>query len=730
MNRSAVSLLLMSLALVAAFSADSAADKPNVVIVITDDQGYGDLSCHGNPTLKTPEIDKLYAESVRLKDYHVAPTCSPTRSAFLTGHWTNRTGVWHTIMGRSMLRENEVTMGQIFKDAGYATGMFGKWHLGDNFPYRPEDRGFTEVFRHGGGGVGQTPDFWDNAYFDGSYFHNGKATPANGFCTDVFFDYAKKFIKSSKDAGKPFLAYVATNAPHGPMHSPKEFSAPYADQNVNLANFYGMIANIDDNVGKMRSFLDSEGLTDNTIFIFTTDNGTSAGEKVFNAGMRGKKGSEYDGGHRVPFFIHWPNGDLKTGRDVEEITAYVDVVPTLIDLCDVPAPAKVKFDGTSIAALLDDKVDADWPDRILVTDSQRVKDPIKWRKSAVMTQQWRLNNGKELYDIKADPGQKTNIAKDHPKVFARLTKFYDEWWAELLPSFKNATAIHLGNPRDNPARLTSHDWITTGSTPWNQAGVRKAQNGDKNTGFWNVKVTKAGNYEIRLRRWPKEADASIDAALPAGAAVPGAKAYRTEPGVAISPTKATIQVGDVTAEKPVKAGAKEVVFRVTLPKGKTRMTALFHSENDTKHGAYYAYVKHLKRKGEKPTNGREKSDMKTAVAPVPVPAAEDKPAKEMKPAKKDTPAQEKQPGYLGVTIRVANVQHCEVSGTVDNTAAAKAGFKSGDVLTAINGETVKEFEDVRRILSKYSAGDEIDISYTRGGQSQNMKLNLGAAPKK
>jgi arylsulfatase A-like enzyme len=163
-----------------------AADKPNVVIVITDDQGYGDLSCHGNPIVKTPNIDKLFSQSVRLTDYHVAPTCSPTRCAFLTGHWTNRTGVWHTIMGRSMLREDEVTMGQVFKDAGYATGMFGKWHLGDNYPYRPEDRGFTEVMRHGGGGVGQTPDYWDNAYFDGSYWHNGKPTPVKGFCTDVF----------------------------------------------------------------------------------------------------------------------------------------------------------------------------------------------------------------------------------------------------------------------------------------------------------------------------------------------------------------------------------------------------------------------------------------------------------------------------------------------------------------------------------------------------------------
>ena len=574
-----------------AFCASSfAADRPNVVIVITDDQGYGDLSCHGNPILKTPEIDALHAESVRLKDYHVAPTCSPTRSALLTGHWTNRTGVWHTIMGRSMLRENEVTMGQVFKDNGYATGMFGKWHLGDNYPFRPEDRGFTEVMRHGGGGVGQTPDYWDNAYFDGSYWHNGKPEAVKGFCTDVFFDYATEFIKTQKEAGKPFLAYIATNAPHGPMHSPEEFSEPYLDQGTNLANFYGMIANIDQNVGELRRFLDTEGLTDNTIFIFTTDNGSSSGDKVFNSGMRGRKGSEYDGGHRVPMFVHWPEGKLVGGRDVEPITAYVDVLPTLIDLCDIEPPAGVKFDGTSIAALLVGKKPSDWPDRILVTDSQRVKDPIKWRKSAVMTSQWRLNNGKELYDIKADPGQKQNVAAANPAVVDRLTKFYDDWWAELEPSFAVSTAIYLGHPAANPACLTSHDWITTGSTPWNQGHIRKAMTGKANTGFWNVKVVEPGEYEVRLRRWPEEADLEISASLPPGAEVPGVKAFRTTPGVAISPTTATLQIGDWKGSKKIPEGAKEVVFDMNLKAGKTQMSALFESEDGAVRGAYYAYV--------------------------------------------------------------------------------------------------------------------------------------------
>lgn len=573
-------------------AACSFAAPPNVVLIMTDDQGYGDLSCHGNPVLKTPNLDKLYGESIRLTDYHVSPTCSPTRSALMTGHWTNRTGVWHTIMGRSMLRANEVTLGQIFKDAGYATGMFGKWHLGDNYPYRPEDRGFTEVMRNGGGGVGQTPDFWDNAYFDGSYFHNSKVEPVKGFCTDVWFDYAKRFIAAQKKAGKPFLAYIATNAPHGPMHSPEAASQPYQEQNVHVANFFGMIANIDENVAKLRTFLDEQGLTENTIFIFTTDNGTSSGARVFNAGMRGQKGSEYDGGHRVPLFIRWPAKGWTKGRDVTPVTAHVDVVPTLIDLCGIPAPKGVKFDGRSLRPLLENQpgVEQSWPDRILVTDSQRVKDPIKWRKSAVMTSKWRLNNGKELYDIKADPGQKSDVAKAHPEVVGRLRKFYEDWWAELEPTFSQSTAIYLGHEADNPARLTCHDWITTRMTPWNQSQIRAAMTGEPNTGFWNVKVVKDGLYEISVRRWPREADVPIDSPLAPGTPVPGDKAFRTTPGKAFQATRAQIEIAGQKMELPVKPGAKEVTFKMHLNPGTTTLSGRFFDAEGGWIGTYYAYV--------------------------------------------------------------------------------------------------------------------------------------------
>lgn len=578
--------------LLAACGSAPAPSPPNIVIVITDDQGYGDLSSHGNTVLQTPNIDEFREQAVRLNDYHVAPTCSPTRSALLTGHWTNRTGVWHTIMGRSMLRENEVTMGKVFQDAGYATAMFGKWHLGDNYPFRPEDRGYGEVMRHGGGGVGQTPDSWNNAYFDGTYMHNGEPEAVEGFCTDVWFDYAKRFIRAQNEAGKPFLAHIATNAPHGPMHAPESYSAPYSDLPTDVANFYGMIANIDDNVGQMREFLEAEGLAENTIFIFTTDNGSTGGgnfNSLFNAGMRGRKGSEYDGGHRVPFFVEWPAGGITGGRDVAPIAAHVDILPTLIDLADVSAPEGVDFDGVSVRGLLEgDSADVD--DRILVTDSQRVKDPIKWRKSAVMTSRWRLVNGEELYDMQADPGQQDDIAATQPEAVQRLRDFYEEWWTELEPTFAESTAIYLGHPADNPARLTSHDWITTELTPWNQRHIREAMTGDGNNGFWNVDIVESGDYEFRLRRWPDVADVAIDAALPAGDGVPGVQAYRARPGVAIPITKATIEIAGQKAEAPVAPGDKEAVFRLNLQAGRTQLSTRFETATGEQFGTYYAYI--------------------------------------------------------------------------------------------------------------------------------------------
>ena len=565
--------------------------KPNIVIVITDDQGYGDLGCHGNPVIKTPHLDKLHDESTVLTDYHVAPTCSPTRAALLTGHWTNRTGVWHTIQGRSMIRENEVTLGQHFS-SDYATGMFGKWHLGDNYPYRPEDRGFTEVYRHGGGGVGQTPDLWDNSYFDGNYFHNGKIVPAKGFCTDVFFNKANDFIKTNAAAKKPFLAYISLNAPHGPLHCPQKYLDLYKKQKSNIAAFFGMITNIDENVGKTRKLIKKLGIEENTIFIFTTDNGTATGRNIFNAGMRGGKGSEYDGGHRVPMFVHWPAAGLNQHRKIDTLSHAVDLVPTLLDVCEVSNKGDVKFDGLSLKKLFDSDASVEWPDRYLVTDSQRVVDPVKWRKSAVMSQQYRLINGKELYDIKADPGQKKDLAKNKPNQIKKMRAFYDAWWTELEPTFAQTTEIYLGHPDHPSVTMTAHDWLNI-SPPWNQGHIRRGQGAQTKQfgGHWAVKVLKEGTYKVSLRRWPTEANHPITASLPPGKDVPGAsKAFRANNGVSLKMTTASLRInGKEIASKQVGEKDAVISFTTKLTKGSHALAPVFISEKGET-GAFYCIV--------------------------------------------------------------------------------------------------------------------------------------------
>jgi len=587
-RRSFISSSCLSAASLALCPKSHAVRKPNVVLIITDDQGYGDLACHGNPYIKTPNMDRLHTQSVRFTNFHVGPTCAPSRAALLTGRYCNRTGVWHTIMGRSLLRKDEITLADVFEDNGYNTGFFGKWHLGDNYPFRPEDRGFNEVVRHGGGGVAQQPDYWGNDYFDDTYYHNGKPQKYEGYCSDVWFDNAINFVSKNKD--QPFFCYLSTNAPHSPYNVADKYSAPYKDNDkIPNANFYGMITNLDDNIARMEKTLDHLGLRDDTIFIFMTDNGTAAGVskgKGFNAGMRGQKGSEYDGGHRVPFFIRWPNGGIKEGLDVKQITSHIDVMPTLIDLCTLSKDNNNALDGTSLAKLLRGKI-LDWPERVLVTDSQRVDHPVKWRKSAVMTDKWRLINGLELYDMDKDHGQKLDIASNKPTVVSRLRNEYEKWWSSVSSRFGEYCEIIIGSDNENPVKLTSHDWHGD-VVPWNQQQVRSGMQGN---GIWALDVAKAGQYQFQLRRWPAEIDKPINSPIPAEAPVPGGFQYGV--GKSFNITKARLKIAHFDESIPVSSDDKVATFLVNLKKGKTRLQTWF-SENDNKpFGSYYVYVKRL-----------------------------------------------------------------------------------------------------------------------------------------
>ncbi|NQT86671.1 arylsulfatase [bacterium] len=562
--------------------------RPNVILVITDDQGYGDLGCHGNPVIHTPHIDGLHAESVRLTNFHVGPTCAPTRAGLMTGHYCNCTGVWHTIMGRSLLRRDEVTVADVFRANGYRTGMFGKWHLGDNAPFRPHDRGFDEALYHGGGGVSQTPDFWGNDYFDDTYRRNGVPESFTGYCTDVWFDEALKFVDAHRE--EPFFCYISTNAPHGPYNVDESYAAPYREAVPDSrARFYGMITNIDENVGKLRARLAELGLADDTILIWMTDNGSSGGATLdgegfvtegYNAGLRGMKGSPYDGGHRTPFFLRWPAGGYAEGRDEDRLTANVDVLPTLIDLCGLRSPKGVAFSGTSLRPLLEGR---EWPERVVVTDSQRVDHPVKWRQSAVMTDRWRLVNGTELHDIGIDREQRRDVAGGNPDVVRRLRRDYDAWWDTVSTRLDEYCPIVVGSGREPVAAITGHDWHGE-ACPWSQGLVRQ---GVICNGFWVIDVAEAGRYAFELRRWPREENRAIVDGID------GEIEDWYTGGNALPLTHARIRVGGQEADGPIEPDARGVTFTLDLPAGETRMQTWLSDGADLELGAYYVYVERV-----------------------------------------------------------------------------------------------------------------------------------------
>jgi arylsulfatase A-like enzyme len=428
-----------------------AGTKPNIILIITDDQGYGDLSCHGNPILKTPNIDKLHARSVRFTDFHVSPTCAPTRASLMTGRHEFKNGVTHTINERERLNLRAFTLAQLLKHAGYQTGIFGKWHLGDEADYQPDKRGFDEVFIHGAGGIGQTypgscGDAPGNKYFDPVILHNRKFVKTKGYCTDVFFSQALDWIDAKRKDKAPFYVHISPNAPHGPLICPEADEKKYVGKvKPDVAKFFGMISNIDDNVGRLIAKLQEWNLEQDTIVIFMTDNGGTAGVMVFNAGMRGSKVTPYQGGTRVPFFVSWP-GRLKGGVDVPSLAAHLDVFPTFAEIAGAKVPDKLQLDGRSLVPLLENPR-AEWEDRNLFIHVGRWAKgkaaQAQYANCAIRDRQFRMvsvGNGKEnweLFDILKDPGEKNNVRAEHPKDFERLKAAYDRWWREVQPDLVN-----------------------------------------------------------------------------------------------------------------------------------------------------------------------------------------------------------------------------------------------------------------------------------------------------
>jgi len=569
--------------------------RPNVIIVMTDDQGYGDLAYHGNPIVKTPNLDAFAKQSFELTNFHVGTTCTPTRAGIMTGRNANRNNAWHTIAGCSILLEDEETIAEVFRDNGYNTGMFGKWHLGDNYPFRPHDRGFQNAFYHGGGGVQQTPDYWNNDYFDDTYFRNGKPEKTSGYCTDVWFDEAIAYTIKQKD--QPFFMYLALNAAHGPFNVPEKYEQLYATAPLTdiQKRFYGMVTNIDDNFGRLISHLKETNQFNNTIIIFTTDNGTARGivnvkgsDEIlgYNAGLRGIKGSHYDGGHKVPFFISWPNGNILQKTKSNDLVAHVDLLPTLTNMAGISFSSKKPLDGKNMAAIFKgEKTDTQ---RMLVIDTQRNQLPENGRNPSVMQGDWRLVNGSELYNTLDDPGQENDISAAHPEKVKNLQDFYDEWWASIEPDIRYAE-IPIGDKAANPVLITGHDMHTSDNLPWNQVHIRK---GEANpNGFYSVKIVEDGEYLFKLYRYPPETGLGLHASVEKIEestfmdGLPEGKVLKISQGF--------VELDDTKIESTTENSDNYIQVRANLLKGSHQLRSTFLLENGSEFSAYYTEIEKL-----------------------------------------------------------------------------------------------------------------------------------------
>ena len=583
-------------------------DRPNVIFVMPDDVSHNAFSYFNSNGPRTPNIDKLAENSVRLTDFHVSPTCAPTRAALMTGRFNDVTGVWNTICGRNQLRKDEITMADVFKANGYATGLFFKWHLGDNYPFRPGDRGFEYVAWTKGGGTGQQPDYWGNTNDSASAWVNGeivKMTDENdgiegAFTTNFFFNRAMEFMDENIQKNKPFFAYIPTATAHGP-----HFMPPDAREGIRAST--GTVENIDKNMGRLIKFLDDKGIAKNTILIFTTDNGSS----TF---LRGRKGSNYDGGTRVPCFLRWEGGGLGgegKGRDFTALTAHIDWLPTFMDMLgfhDVAdRPDKLKIHGQSFKPFLDaDPANdpAEYKNRAITICNMRTENVEKFRPFSVkkdtwdgnkITHKWRLirsgsNSKWELYDVLTDEKQQKNLIGNSANdgIVKELQEEYEKWWALVKERSDEYTRIIIGHPAEPITRINSHDSHNT--SPWHQGTV--AQGGGK-TDYMAIEFAKPGTYHFDLRRWPEEVEEeSTLTTAPSGKVFGGT----TPKSIAIASASLKIWNGNTTyvdERKDAESGADGVVFTVEdLPKGPAFVETQFYgSDGKVICPVYYTYAR-------------------------------------------------------------------------------------------------------------------------------------------
>jgi arylsulfatase A-like enzyme len=586
----------------------SAADSPpNVIVVMTDDQGYGEFSCHGNPIAKTPNIDRLAAAAIRLADFHVAPMCTPTRGQLMTGMDAFRNAAINVSSGRTLLAPDLATMADVFHGAGYRTGIFGKWHLGDNYPFRPEDRGFEEAVWFPSSHINSVPDFWDNDYFDDTYVHNGRRQRYSGYCTDVFFREAAEWIGKPDD--RPFFAYIATNAAHWPWFVPETYREPIrremakhpevvkhlSPQKIeSLVSFLAMGANIDENIGTLDQFLRDHQLFNDTIVVFLTDNGSTMGPDYFNAGMRGRKTQLWEGGHRVPCFIRWPNGKVGEPRELAPLSHVQDLLPTLADLAGIDNVPD-GLDGVSLAPLFRDET-IDFGERMLVINYSRMPtfnvsytdgNPAIPQKdgAGVLWKKWRLLENRKLYDIDADPHQDRNVAAQHPEVVAKMRRHLDGWWKQVKDDVLVPQRVIIGNDSEDPMMLTACEWLDVFVDQQRQ--VRRA---DRKNGTWHLTVDRPGRYRFELRRWPRESNLPLTAGVPQTRVTDGVYVA----GESLPIHSAGLRIADQRFSLAINATDRAVSFEADLEAGPTTLRTEFRNADGSPIcGAYFVYVNRL-----------------------------------------------------------------------------------------------------------------------------------------
>lgn len=585
-------MVCLAAALCLPAAALAAGKPPNVLLVMTDDQGFGDAGFNGNTVLKTPNLDALAAGGVVFTDFLASPTCSPSRAALLTGRHEFRSGVTHTIEGRNLLRAGLPTMADAFRRAGYRTAIFGKWHLGEPRPFHPLDRGFDHALLVGGGATGQTPDFWGNTMFDPHLQENGAWKPFRGYMTEIFAAEALRWIRGGK---QPWFCYLPLNAPHTPLQVAEKWSAPYLAQGLpeNLAKFYGMVSNLDAELGRVLAALEKSGEAGNTIVAFLGDNGSSLGGDPgsggFTGGLRDTKASAYQGGARIPAVFSWP-GHFPAGRRTDTLAGLCDILPTLAELCglgisEMPAP-----DGRSLAPiLLSGERPADWADRLVHTHAARwpagtPAQELPFRNSSVRNQRHSLVNGTELYDLENDPGETKDISAEHPEILGKLRAAHLAWWEGARASAMEPQPFPIGLAGQGPVELTCMDWSPAPGAgeplppvAWEQESIREWTAGrtymetDGGIGGWLVEAATPGAYELEIRQRPP---ASAEQAPFSGG-------------------EAFVSIGGKTFSSPVAKGDTSVRIRVELPAAPAFLAPLVTGQRPSgkPQGAYFCTIR-------------------------------------------------------------------------------------------------------------------------------------------